>query len=217
MSVPSVIQPSLFVPDHIMEGLLSGEYFRKGSVVRNALGHIVAHLDEVPTSTEAAEQVAKRFMQINPRVALPIVLATAAVGAAGTAYVVIKKRKTAGEAAPAVDEVEVIELPPSVTDFETSLRAYVEAGQQGNLEVDVVDQLIADLDAVKDYRDGGNPVTFSLDQLEPLFALVIGHTPTLAGAYSVELDPFEGAPQDDVVIHLRRHLETQRGILQGAA
>lgn len=88
------------------------------------------------------------------------------------------------------------------------------------LDAEIVAQLISDLDAVKAFSDGDNAVEFSLDQLIPLFELVVNHTPVLADAYSAELDDLESkeaSSDGDTVVDLRRHLEVQKRILAEAA
>ncbi len=145
-----------------------------------------------------------------------VLLATAAVGA--SAAFVIKRHKNAG-GLDRLTEVRA-DVPECVSNFEASLRAYVDAGRDGILDAEIVDRLIADLDEVKAWADGGNAVQFTFEQLEPLFSLVIGHTPALARAYSVALDDFGYQESDSdagVVVHLRQHLEVQKRILGEAA
>jgi hypothetical protein len=213
--VGGVIQPNLLIPPMVQLGLDNGTLRITGGIAREvANGRIFKHLKEIPLPEKdaAGAMSSAARMRLNPKIAIPIGLVVTAV--AGGATYFAKKRKHA-EVAPAV-----IEVPECVISFEESLRAYAYAGRAGNLDVEIVTQLITDLDAVKAYRDGGNEVHFSLDQLEPLFALVIGHTPTLAEAYSVEVDDLqdeEPSPESDTVMYLRRHLEAQRHILESAA
>jgi len=212
-----VVQPTLLIPPLIQAGIDSGKLFRNGSVVRVvASGRIHKLLNEVPGPEKVAQEVAKRAAKLGPKIMVPVVLVTAAVGA-GAAFV-IKKRKNAND--PDVRAEVKVDVPECVDNFEASLRAYVDAGRDGKLDTEIVDGLIADLEVVKAWSDGGNTVEFSFEQLEPLFSLVIGHTPALAMAYSVVLDDFEEQESDcdaGVVVHLRRHLEVQKRILGEAA
>jgi hypothetical protein len=212
-----VVQPTLFIPPLIQVGIDSGKLFRNGSVVRVvASGRIHKLLDEAPGPEKIAQEAAKRAAKVGPKIMVPVVLVAAAVGA-GAAFV-IKKRKNAHE--PGVRAEVPLDVPECVDNFEASLRAYVDAGRDGRLDAEIVDRLIADLDVVKAWSDRGNTVEFSFEQLEPLFSLVIGHTPVLAMAYSVVLDDSEEQESDwdaGVVVHLRRHLEVQKRILGEAA
>jgi hypothetical protein len=97
---------------------------------------------------------------------------------AGTAVYVTKRRKKA------VALVDPTPVPECIANFESSLRAYVDAGREGTLNAEIVTQLITDLDSIKALSEDGNAVEFSLDQLMPLFELVANHTSVLADAYS---------------------------------
>jgi hypothetical protein len=173
-------------------------------------------LDEVPGPEKFAREAAKRAAKIDPKIMVPVVLAMAVVGA-GAAFVIKRRKKADG--LDVLTEVKA-DVPECVSNFEASLRAYVDAGRDGNLDAEIVDRLIADLDEIKEWADGGNTVEFSFEQLEPLFSLVIGHTPALARAYSVALADFEHQESNcdaGGVVHLRQHLEVQKRILGEAA
>jgi hypothetical protein len=216
--VDGVAQPILRIPSLIQAGLDSGKLFRNGSVVRVvATGRFHTFLDEIPGPEKLAQEAAKRAAKVDLKIVMPVVLATAAVVGAVAAFV-IKKRKNA-DGLDVLTEVKADE-PECVSNFEASLRAYVDAGRDGILDAEIVDRLIADLDEVKEWADGGNTVEFSFEQLEPLFRLVIGHTPALARAYSVAVADFEHPESDSdagVVVQLRQHLEVQKRILGRAA
>jgi|JI8StandDraft_1071087.scaffolds.fasta_scaffold44622_2 hypothetical protein len=203
-------QPVLIIPPEIELGLVTGALKLFGGTVREAdTGRIVKHLKSAVPSSQQVEQAARR---LNPKIAVPVVAATVAVGGAATFLVTKKRAKAARLAAES--------RPESVADFESSLRDYVEAGRTGALTADIVDRLITDLDALKAFSDSGNDVKISLDELVPLFDLVIAHTPRLAEAYDVDLQPITDPDEessDGVVVSLRRHLEAQKAILADAA
>lgn len=210
-------QPQLYVPPEIELRMFAGELFRTGGVVREvANGRIFMHLPEMPPPEKIVEEAVRRAERLNLKIVVPaLVLAGAAVG--GVIWVVKKSQK--GNEPVVLDEVPV-DVPECVISFETSLRAYVDAGREGLLDADIVGQLVADLDAAKTFSEEGNAVSISFEQLMPLFELVIAHTPALAKAYSVELDDLEeqhASLEGGTIVHLRRHLETQRRILDGAA
>jgi len=212
-----IAQPILFIPPLIQAGIDSGKFFLNGSVVRVvANGRIHKFLDEIPGPEQLAEAAAKRALKADLRVIAPVILGACAVGV-GAAVVIKKHRKTGGGSGRAESTADTSEC---VTNFEASLRAYVDAGRDGLLDAEIVDRLIVDLDKVKEWESAGNNVAFSFEQLEPLFDLVIGHTPALAKAYSPALTDFEQPRSDGeagVVVQLREHLELQKMILGEAA
>ena len=203
-------QPLLFVPPEIELGLLEGTFKLFGSVVREAdTGRIYKHLTELVPSPEKAEEAVKS-MKLNPKVVISVVAVAAVVGG-GVTYLV-KKRKDS-------KLVPVEDLPECITNFDASLRVYIEAGREGALDAQIVERLLEDLDAIKAFLDEGNEVKISLDDLVPLFDMVIAHTSRLAEAYNVEVEDLDeqGDSEDGVVVSLRRHLEAQKAILAEAS
>lgn len=203
-------QPLLFVPPEIEVGLLEGTLKLFGSVVREAdTGRIYKHLTELVPSPEKAEEAVKSI-KLNPKIVISVVAVAAVVGG-GVTYLA-KRRKDA-------KLVPVEDLPECVTNFDASLRAYIEAGREGALDGEILERLLEDLDAIKAFSDGGNEVKISLDDLVPLFEMVIGHTARLAEAYNVEVEGLsdERDSEDGVVVSLRRHLEAQKAILAQAS
>lgn len=218
--LPGIVQLNLLIPPAIQAGLDAGDLLRNGSVVRDSLGKFVTFLDEVPGVKEAQEAAKRAALRLTPRIIIPVVVVTALAGGAAVVRTVMKRKQTAEPAGG----LEVV-IPECVQNFDASLRAYLEAAGEGGLDVAIIDQLVSDLDAVRTYSDDGSvAVPFSLAQLETVFSLVIDHTQKLAKAYSVDLHevqeqaPGAGAGAgDDKVIDLRRHLETQRRIIDQAA
>lgn len=203
-------QPLLFVPPEIERGLLDGTLKLFGSVVREAdTGRIYKHLTELMPSPEKAEEAVKS-LKLSPKVAISVVAAVAVVGG-GVAYLVKKRRHS--------KLVAIGDLPECITNFDASLRAYIEAGREGALDAQVIERLLDDLDAIKAFSDEGNEVMISVDDLVPLFDLVIAHTSRLAQAYGVEVEDLDeqGVSGDGVVVSLRRHLEAQKAILAEAS
>lgn len=203
-------QPLLLVPPEIELGLLEGTLKLFGSVVREAdTGRIYKHLTELVPSPEKAQEAVKS-MKLNPKVVISVVAVAAVVGG-GVTYLV-KKRKDS-------KLVPVEDLPECITNFDAALRAYIEAGREGALDAEIVERLLEDLDAIKAFSDEGNEVKISLDDLVPLFNMVIAHTSRLAEAYNVEVEDLDeqGDSEDGVVVSLRRHLEAQKAILAEAS
>ncbi|MGW1730043.1 hypothetical protein [Streptomyces sp. NPDC001999] len=208
-----ISQPTTFyIPPEIEAGLLSGDLIRYGGIVRNQMGQIVKHLKEISLPVSNEKTVARvAGMLKNPRVLIPtVVVGTVAAGVA--VIVAAKKRKQTGKA----------EVPECVQSYNASLAAYVEAVHEGRLELDIIDRLIADLDAVKAYSDEDGSITldFSTKHAEMLVNIVVDYTGHLAEANSVDLNELQGvapASDDDAVVDLRRHLEVQRKIFTEAA
>lgn len=205
-----VDQPLLFVPPEIELGLFEGTLKLFGSVVREAdTGRIYKHLTELVPSPEKAEEAVKSI-RLNPKVVISVVAVAAVVGG-GVTYLV-KKRKDS-------KRVPVEDLPECITNFDASLRAYIGAGREGALDEQILERLLEDLDAIKAFSDEGNDVKISLDDLVPLFDMVIAHTSRLAEAYNVEVEGLDEQDdsEDGVVVPLRRHLEAQKAILADAS
>ncbi|MFF0201818.1 hypothetical protein [Streptomyces sp. NPDC005017] len=144
----------------------------------------------------------------NPRVLIP----TAIVGTVAAVIFAAKKRKQTAKP----------EVPECVRSCNASLAAYVEAVHERRLELDIIDRLIADLDAVKAYSDEDGRITleFSTKHAEMLVNIVVDYTRKLAEANSVDLNELQGvapAPENEAVVDLRRHLEVQRKIFTDAA
>ncbi|MER5411215.1 hypothetical protein [Streptomyces sp. NPDC002769] len=208
-----MIQPTTFyIPPEIEVGLLSGDLIQYGGIVRNRLGQIVKHLKEVPLPANSEKTVARIGTILkNPQV----IIAAAVVGtvAAGvTAITAARKRKRTGTP----------EVPECVKSYNTSLRTYVEAVHEGRLDVDIIDQLITDFDAVKAYSDENGSITldFSTKHAEMLVNIVVGYTRQLARDNAVDLNELQDqapASENDGVFDLRRHLEVQRKIFTEVA
>lgn len=207
MAIPNH-QPQLEVPLDVLTGLATGLLTQHGSIIRWAAGaaggrggRIYAHLPEIRYD-EPVEAVAKRAMQLSPKVYVPIVV----VGGVGIAALVwLAKQRSAQK--QYVSSV--------ILAFETSLRAYVAAAQAGVLDSGIIERLVGDLDGLQALSSEGRKVEISLDALVPLFELVIAHTSNLAEAYEIDLG--EIGAEGGVVVSLRRHLEAQKSILDEAS
>lgn len=208
-----ISQPTYFhIPPEIEAGLLAGDLVRYGGIVRNQMGQIVKHLKEVSLPMSNEKSIARATgMLKDPRVLIPIAVAgTVAAGAA--VILVAKKRKQASKP----------EVPECVKIYNASLAAYVEAVHEGRLELNIIDRVIADLDAVKEYSDEDGSITldFSTKHAEMLVKIVLDYTKQLAEANSVDLNELQGvapASKNDTAVDLRRHLEVQRKIFTEAA
>lgn len=233
-----VIQPVLQMSAATAVKIASGKAYVLGGVVREVgTGRLVELLSDAPDLGQAAEEAARSLKKVRlpkldlakfetTKVDAKAVLAAGSVllvaGAAVGGYKwVTSRRKESSTPEPAEQTVaamvnQTVDDPACLVAFRAALKAYVDAGRTGSLTPDIIGNLVADLDAVQTYADDGNAIIFTLEELLPFFGLVAAHTPVLAAAFHVELDDMDGT-DDDVVVSLRRHLETQKAILGSAA
>ena len=127
---------------------------------------------------------------------------------------------TATTAAVAVAQKRKRAMSERVRNYNGSLCAYLEAVRSQRLDAGIIDGLITELNAVKEYSDGSITVDLSTKHFETLVQFVIDYTRQLAEANSVELDePSDPSPTstDAAVVDLLRYLEVQRMIFHEAA
>lgn len=236
-AIPTVAQVRLFIPADIQARIDAGELYRIGGVVRDvATKQIATFLDEAPTielaAKEAAEKLSKagsvkfdvsklNLSKVDPKTTGGVLAAAALVGIGITWGYTKWKRALDPTGSPDIDAEALVEafveVPECMTHLGASLEAYLTAAREARLSPEIVDQLATDLAAVQVHFAQGNAVSFTLGQLLPFLEIVTAHTPNLAESYSVELDdPDELGSDDGVVVHLHRHLETQRKILANA-
>lgn len=208
----AVIQPALDIPDDVALRVLTGEYVRAGGVVRDHAGRLVKLLDDaspIDDAQEAAQGSIAKILRNRQCVLIGLGVVAVAATAGGAAYLATRKSK-----APQP------ELPTSVESYSASLAAYLEAARHGTLDAEIIDRLIADLDAVKAESDSGTiTIGFLPEQWETLVGLVAGHTRNLAEANQLELSnlPEPANALGATIIELRPYLEVQRELFSRAA
>ncbi|WP_431801177.1 hypothetical protein [Microbacterium sp. bgisy203] len=206
----TVVPVAYEIPDDILAGLLSGEYMRFGSVVRDGT-KIIMHLKEVAPpikelGPEGGATLAIGAALKNPKVLIGLGTATVIAVGSVAIWAVAKSKK------PAEPEV-----PASVVEYNEALAAYLGAIQEGTLTAAVLDRLIAALDAIKDDSvEGGIRVEFSVEQSAALVDLAVDFTKRLADANSVRLDDWQLSivPESNPIIDLRQWLELQKRIVE---
>jgi hypothetical protein len=207
----AIIQVPLEIPDDIFARVLTGDYVRLGGVVRDHGGQLIKLLDDaspIDDAQEAANGIAK---VLTNRTLVGIALGVVAVAATAGGAAYRAKRKT---------KAAQLALPTCVEKYADSLAAYLEAARHGSLGAEIVDRLIADLDAVRAESDSGTiTIEFSPEQSETLVGIVAGHTRKLAEANERELSnlPELADPQGATIIELRPYLEAQRDLFSQAA
>ncbi|MEV7040442.1 hypothetical protein [Amycolatopsis sp. NPDC051061] len=168
----------------------------------------MAQLKEISASKLHQDAVGAAAWMLKKKPVVIAGLATlAVVGTVAAAVPLVRKRNRA--------------LSECVKNCNDSLRAYLEGVRDQSLDVEIIDRLIADLDAVKAYSENGNiTVDFSAEQYKTLVQVVIDYTQQLAQANSFDLvespesTPIStGAP----VVDPRLYLEIQRRIFNNAA
>lgn len=217
------IQPTnVYIPRSIEAGINIGEFFRNGSVVRNASGQIVALLDEVPDTSEMVEKVADAAARMKwiPSKRVIIIASAAAVTAALVTGGVLYTVKNQAQ--------RNMTMPECVRNFGASWERYREAIREGRLDAEIIDKLISDFDVVRQYSEehGSSTLDLSTEQGISLVNFVADYTNKLAEANSVDLSEFQeqaqepGQSQDagsEAFVDLRRNLVVQRKIFGDAA
>lgn len=198
-------QSTFIIPQEIQDGLTSGDLIKYGGIVRNKLGQIVMHLPEVqlqPGNESAAVRLAAALK--NPGMLIPaLVVGGAAVS--GVAFAVSRKHKEAAK-------------PECVHAYNAALGAYLEAVQEGRLDADIIELLIAALDDVVAYDENGSiALDFSTRQAQLLVNLVVDATRQLAEENPNELPDDSSATEGGTVVDLRRFLEVQKKLITDAA
>ena len=207
----AVIQPALDIPNDIALRLMSGEYVRVGGVVRDHAGRLVKLLDDASPSDdaqEAAQASIAKVLRNRQGVLIGLGVVAVAATAGGAAYLATRKTKAAQP-----------ELPTSVESYSASLAAYLEAARHGTLDGEIIDRLIADLDAVKAESDSGTiTIEFLPEQWETLVGIVARHTRNLAEANQLELSnlPEPAVALGATIIELRPYLEIQRELFSAS-
>lgn len=214
----TIIQPSIYLPPAIEVGLLAGTLIREGSVVRDAVSkQIVKHLKEVPDTGEAVEKVASAAARFRGLPRKPVIITTVAVTAvAVTGVVVLQQVKKRAE--------RNTSIPECVRTFGASWDNYPTAIHEKCLDVETIDQLISDFDAVMKYSEehGATP-DLSQGQGQSVVKFVAEYTNKLANANSMDLSNLREQAEaqepgrNDTVVELRRNLRVQRKIFGDAA
>lgn len=218
-----IIQPvNVSIPPLIEAGIIVGDLFRTGSVVRNRLGQIVALLDEAPATDEMVEKVtdAASHMKWIPSKRVVVIVSTVALTAALVTGGVLHKVKMHSQRNRA--------FPECVRKFETSWDDYRNAIRERRLDAETIDKLISDLDAVRQHSEENSNSTLDLstEQGKSLVNFVADYTRKLAEANNVNLAEFQEQPQEpgqaedagiNAVVYLRQNLAVQRKIFGDAA
>ena len=211
----ALIQVALEVPDDVYIALLNGDLVRRGGVVRDTAGQIVLHLNEVGLQdSETSKAIVRKAISLarqNKAILIGIGVAAAASAVGGVIIRAVKSRedKTKPESIKAVE-----------SSFNSSMQAYLESVRSGNLSEDALEEIIVQVDAIKDEMDGGSiTVDFTDGQIDTLVAILKDYTERLAEANSMTLANPPSASDSDRESNfalLRFYLGEQQRILDAA-
>lgn len=209
----AIAQDAFFIPDDIATGIATGLYRRIGSVVRYAAGpkkgQIVKHLK--PVDLKAADQAqgfGVKALQFVKQHKNGTIIALASVAAVGTSVWVYNKVKN--------------HEPKVVTEFRNSLRVYIDAIRRGEMDVDKIDNLMNNLEALKTHKDYDKiSIQLTTEELEILVGRIYEYTVKLAKDNQVELTEEELHTSNqkiaDTIINLQTCLRVQKRIFEEVA
>lgn len=208
----AIVQEAFFIPEDIAIGLATGVYRRIGGVIRYAVGpnkgQIVKHLKPIDLNAAAKAQnigvQALKVVKDNKKKSLVIAMGAVAVGAAAYGYVAIKNHE-----------------PKVVTEFRASLRVYIDAIREGNMNIDKINNLMAALEQLKKHKDYEKiSIQLTTEELEVLVSRICEYTIKLAKDNDVELREEElntaGTNSSGVIINLQNCLKAQKSIFEKA-
>jgi len=204
----AIVQEAFWIPDDITTGLATGRYRRIGGVVRYATGNnkgqIVKHLQ--PIDLKAAEQTMEldhKVLQLFQHNKKTIVIATICATVAGLCiweYASLKKRE-----------------PKVQTEYRAALKTYIIAIQEGNMDIDKINNLMNKLEAIKKNKNYRKiSIQLSTEELEVIVNRIYEYTTKLARDNSVELNDEEMHRNDETIVNLYFYLQIQKRIFETA-
>lgn len=207
----AIVQDAYDIPDEILQGILKGIYKRFGSVVRYNVGpkrgQIVKHLDPIDLpAADSKGMLAKMatYATKHPKTVIGVGVGAAAAVGLGIYFVIRSKKE-----------------PVEIVRYRDSLKAYIHAIRKGKLTLEIIEEMISAMDALKtrpDYEEIS--IALSSEELDILVSRLCEYTRKLAMDNQVDLSPAEEeAPQLDKhsIIDFRRYLEAQKRIFHSAA
>lgn len=210
------INVCLEVPIETYVDLMSGKLTRYGSVVRDN-GKIVKHLTEVlnpkNSNSNNSVQIVDALKTIANKRKLLIGIGVAGLIAGSFVFYKIHSYRKMKESDS--------QLSKSVAEFNDSLCKYLDAIQNGNMDIDKIDNLMSDLDKIiEEYTEGTINIDLSLTQISTLLNLISEYTKKLTEANSVELTEMETPSlslEDNSFVKLRYYLQIQKQVYNNLA
>lgn len=184
----AVIQKDIVVPDNLLPGIMSGEIDIMGLAKSADNGRVVKHLDAFDSLDDSNTSASA--------IATLIALGLAAVAGIGYGvYSLINKSK--------------------IKHFKKALNAYVNAVNNKELTVEIIDDLVTALDKLKGKIRKNIQIEFSSNELTALIDCLCHHTQTLADANHINLkiEPTE-EEKSDILLRFRNNLVKQKDIFK---
>lgn len=204
-----IVQVPLDVPDDIYMNVLDGSLELLG-MVKDGSHKIRKHIPKakLPKEDTVAKVKQTKILDVVKDKSGPIAICVGiALVAIGTGAYVYNKKK----------EEKKSEAEKAVDEFQYALKEYLKESKNGQLNVNVVDNL---LDSLKKLEKFGNDVQLNLSasQLTELIFSIFKYTEALAKANSFDIKiakPKKGKQGN--IISLKSYLEVQKQILELAA
>ncbi len=207
----AIVQDAYDLTDDILMKILTGEYRRIGSIIRYATGpqkgQIVKHLKPVRMeSVDRAQGLGAKVIELakNNKKALIIAgIGTGIAAVGGGIYYKIKNHD-----------------PEVVTKFRTSLKTYIYGIREGNLSIDIINNLMTCLENLKKHKDYEKiSIRLSTEELDVLVNRIFEYTEKLAKDNSIELteDELNAQISDGTILNLQRYLQAQKRIFEIAS
>lgn len=207
----AIVQDAYDLTDDFLIKILTGEYRRIGSVIRYATGpnkgQIVKHLK--PVQMEVAQQaqgLGVKLIQFAKNNKKALILAGIGTGIATVGCGIYFKIKN--------------QDPEVVGKFRESLKIYINGIREGNLSVDLINDLMTCLENLKKHKDYEKiSIQLSTEELDVLVNRIFEYTEKLAKDNSINLtkDELNAQISDGTISNLQRYLQTQKRIFESAA
>ena len=200
MEVPVKLE----IPDELVGGFLSGSVEIAKAVVRdNSNGRIIKHIplnNDMDLADQAREALKNKGVLAGAGVALTVLV----VG--GVAFFISsRKKKKAKEQAP-----------ECVMRFNEKFRVYLEEAKSGELNVETIDNLLAELDEIEANQGTDVKIDFSTGELKTMLTQIFKFTQELAEAKNTSASDLN-SPSDDSesnIVYLRDYLLLQKKIVE---
>lgn len=200
-----VEQVAFEIPKEIAEKIATGEYSRFGGVVRDAAGHIVAHLKEIKpervlTKVNIKPQLpdnelldkAWKIAKDNKKNILIAGGALIVIGGTAIAVHAIKKRKAKKDALREIENsTQLNEISVLVNSYDLALKKYYEAVQLKTMDHQIISNLKMEFEKIREETKTGD-LSFDVSEkaLKSLAAVIQG--------YGAELRKANGFPDSDI-------------------
>ena len=202
----NIVQIAFLIPSEIQQGIDAGILFRCGGVVRDAAGHIVAHLKEAPV--KEIEEGASKLLNLvkKNKFIVGTVIVAATTATVGIVYLVVKGKNR-----------QKVKIPEYVVDFNDSLVSYLDSIRSGSLSEDKIDKVISTLEAItKTQEEGIINIELSPENTSMLIDMIRDYTVQFANANSYN-GQVEAPANVGELSSLRHYLNVQKQVFMKCA